>query len=387
MKTKIPYGRQYIDKSDLLSVSKSLEQPLITTGNCVKSFEKKLSKFFRVKNALVCSSGTSALHLAFLASNIKKGDVIIMPAINFIAAYNMCSLIGAKIYLSDVDSETGQMTPKLLLECIKRNRIKKIKAFLTMYMGGFVENINEFYKIKKKFNCLFIEDACHAFGASYSYKKRLIKVGACKHSDISTFSLHPLKPITTGEGGIITTNNNLIAKKIRYFRSHGIIKHPKFHWKYDVLNNGYNYRLSDINSALGVSQLNKINIFLKKRKKIYENYKKNLDHYKNLIYFPKYNLKNKPSFHLILININFKKIKINKDVFLNYLYKKNIISQFHYIPIYKYRIFKSKKTKLKNSEDYHSKVLSIPIYHSLKSKDQIYVIDTIKKFFKKIKII
>ncbi len=379
---KIPYGRQYIDKHDLLTVSKSLKQPLITTGSYVKSFEKKLSKYFKVNNALVCNSGTSALHLAFLASNIKKGDVVIMPAINFISAYSMCKFIGAKIYLSDVDSKTGQMTPKLLLECIKKNRIKKIKAFLTMYMGGFVENIVEFYEIKKKFNCLFIEDACHAFGASYSFKKKLIKVGACKHSDISTFSLHPLKPITTGEGGIVTTNNNLIAEKIRHFRSHGIIRHSKLHWKYNVSNYGFNYRLSDINSALGTSQLKKINSFLKKRKKIYEYYKTNLNKYKNLIYFPKYNKKNKPSYHLVLISINFKNLKKNKDVFLKYLYKNNIISQFHYIPIYNFKIFKSKKKKLKNAEEYHASTLSIPIYHSLKYKDQNLVINVIKKFFK-----
>ena len=380
--TKIPYGRQYIDKHDLLTVSKSLKQPLITTGGYVKSFEKKLSKFFKVNNALVCNSGTSALHLAFLASDIKKGDVVIMPAINFISAYSMCKLIGAKIYLSDVDSKTGQMTPQLLLECIKRNKIKKIKAFLTMYMGGFVENITEFYKIKKKFNCLFIEDACHAFGASYSFKKKLIKVGACKHSDISTFSLHPLKPITTGEGGIVTTNNNSIAEKIRRFRSHGIIRHSKFHWKYNVSNYGFNYRLSDINSALGIAQLKKINFFLKKRKKIYEYYKTNLNNYKNLIYFPKYNEKNKPSYHLVLININFKNFRKNKDIFLKYLYKNNIISQFHYIPIYNFKTLKSKKKKLKNSEEYHASTLSIPIYHSLKNKDQNLIINVIKKFFK-----
>ncbi len=258
---KIPYGRQYINKDDLLIVSKSLKQPLITTGSFVKSFERRLSNFLKVNNAFTCNSGTSALHLAFLASGIKKGDAVIMPAINFISAYSMCKQLGAKIYLSDVDSKTGQMTPQLLLECIKKNRLKKIKAFLTMYMGGFIENITEFYKIKKKFNCLLIEDACHAFGAEYSFKKKLIKVGACKHSDISTFSLHPLKPITTGEGGIITTNNKLIAEKIKSFRSHGIIRNPKSHWKYDISNYGFNYRLSDINSALGISQLKKLKIF------------------------------------------------------------------------------------------------------------------------------
>ena len=253
---KIPYGRQYIDKSDSLIVRNSLKETLITTGKYVKKFEAKLSNFFKVKNAITCNSGTAALHLAFMAADLKKNDVVVMPAVNFISAYNMCRQLGAKIYLADVDRRTGQMTPNLLLDCIKVNKIKKIKLILTMYMGGYPENILPFYKIKKKFSCLLIEDACHAFGAQYKYKNKFIKVGSCKHSDISTFSLHPLKPITTGEGGIVTTNNNKIAKKIKNLRSHGIIKRHKFQWQYNIIEPGYNYRLSDINSALGISLLN-----------------------------------------------------------------------------------------------------------------------------------
>jgi len=379
---RIPYGGQYIDKEDLLIVSKSLREKLITTGNFVKKFENKLSNFFKVKNAISCSSGTAALHLAFLASDIKKNDVIIMPAINFIAAYSMCKQLGARIFLADVDSKTGQMTPKSLLECIKNNKINKIKIILTMYMGGAPENLLEFYKIKKNFNCLLIEDACHAFGAEYTYNKKSIRVGACKHSDISTFSLHPLKPITTGEGGVVTTNNRLIATKIKNFRSHGIIRNSKFHWQYDILQLGYNYRLSDINSALGISQLKKIKKFLQHRKKIYEYYKAELNGYKNIITFPKYDTKNKSSFHLVLININFEGLKLNKDFLLKYLDSKNITCQFHYIPIYKFALYKNKKIKLKSSEKYCKSSLSIPIFQTLDRKKQDRVIKNIKFFFR-----
>jgi len=378
--TRIPYGKQHIDKSDLQMVSKSLKEPLITTGNFVKKFENNLSNFLKVKNAISCNSGTAALHLAFLASDLKKNDIVIMPAINFISAYSMCKQLGAKIYLADVDLETGQMTPKSLLECIKINKLKKIKIILTMYMGGFPENLIEFHKIKKKFNCLLIEDACHAFGSEYKFNKKLIKVGACKHSDISTFSLHPLKPITTAEGGIITTNNELMAKKIKNLRSHGIIRNNKFHWKYDIFQSGYNYRLSDINSALGLSQLKKIKKFLKFRKKVYEYYKAELHKYKNIINFPKYDLKNKPSYHLVLININFRKLRSNKDLFLKHLYSKNIICQFHYIPIYKFALYKNKKIKLKSSEEYYNSTLSIPIFHNFDRKKQNMVIKNIKNF-------
>jgi len=382
MKSRIPYGRQHIDHLDLSMVSKSLNEELITTGKFVKKFENELSNFLKVKNVASCSSGTAALHLAFLASDIKKNDVVVMPAINFIAAYSMCKQLGAKIFLADIDPRTGQMTPKSLLECIMINKINKIKIILTMYMGGFPENLLEFYKIKKRFNCLLIEDACHAFGAEYSSNKKLIKVGACKHSDISTFSLHPLKPITTGEGGIVTTNHKLIAKKIKNLRSHGIIRNSKFPWLYDILHFGYNYRLSDINSALGISQLKKIKIFLERRKKIYEYYKTELDKYKNIINFPKYDIRNKSSYHLGLININFKGLRSNKDSFLKYLHSKNIICQFHYIPIYKFGLYKDKKIKLKSSEEYYKSSLSIPIYHTLDRKKQKKVVTTIKNFFK-----
>ena len=167
----IPYGRQYIDNIDINFVSKALKEDLITTGSYVKKFEKKISKFLKVKYVASCNSGTSALHLAFMAINLKKDDVIIMPAINFIAAYNMARLMNAKIFLADVDSLTGQMTPKTLLECIKNNKLKKIKAIVTMYLGGYPENVIEFYNIKKKFNCFLIEDACHALGAKYLFRK------------------------------------------------------------------------------------------------------------------------------------------------------------------------------------------------------------------------
>jgi len=158
----IPYGRQYIDNQDIRSVSKALKQDLITTGDFVKKFEDKISKFLKVKYTTTCNNGTSALHLAFMAIDLKKDDAIIMPAINFIAAYNMARLMNAKIFLADVDPFTGQMTPETLLECIKKNKLKKIKAIITMYLGGYPENVEKFYLIKKKYKCYLIEDACHA---------------------------------------------------------------------------------------------------------------------------------------------------------------------------------------------------------------------------------
>jgi dTDP-4-amino-4,6-dideoxygalactose transaminase len=377
----IPYGRQYIDSQDIRLVSKALKEDLITTGHYVKKFENKISKFLKVKYAASCNSGTSGLHLAFMAINLKKDDAIIMPAINFISAYNMAKLMNAKIFLADVDPYTGQMTPKTLLECIKINKLKKIKAIVTMYLGGYPENVIEFYKIKKKFNCYLIEDACHALGSRYLFNKKFIPIGSCKHSDISTFSLHPVKTITSGEGGLVTTNNKDFFKRIIFLRSHGIDKHKNFHWKYNIYESGFNYRLSDVNCALGLGQLKKINKFVNYRKRVFKFYSNELKKFVKTIILPHYKL-NKPSYHLFLISINFKKVISTKNKFLSYLKKNKIFCQYHYIPIYKFKLF-NRKLNLKfykGSEFYYKNTISLPIFYNLSIITQKNIIKKIKFF-------
>jgi len=363
----IPYGRQFIDRSDVKEVSKALVQDFITTGNYVKKFEDKVSSFLRVKYALSCINGTAALHLAFMAINLKKNDVVIMPAVNFVASYSMAKFMNAKIYLADVDSLTGQMSPRTLLDCINKNKIKRIKAVITMYLGGYPENVIEFYKIKKKYKFYLIEDACHALGAKYFYNKKYIPIGSCKHSDISTFSLHPVKTITSGEGGIVTTNSTLIYDQIILLRSHGIEKDKNFHWKYNILRPSFNYRLSDLNCALALSQLKKIKKFINYRKRIYDFYRSHLKINQNFINIKKYS-KIIPSFHLYLLSINFKKIKKKKNKLLKFLKKENIYCQFHYIPIYKFKLFKDKidLKYFQGSENYFQNNISLPIFFNLK---------------------
>jgi len=383
MKT-IPYGRQYIDSQDIRLVSKALKEDLITTGRYVKKFENKISVFLKVKYAASCNSGTSALHLALMAINLKKDEVIIMPAINFIAVYNMAKLMSAKIFLADVDPLTGQMTPQTLLECIKRYKLKSIKAIVTMYLGGYPENVIEFYNIKKKFNCFLIEDACHALGSRYLFNKRFLLIGSCNHSDISTFSLHPVKTITSGEGGLITTNNKVFYNRIVSLRSHGIDKDKNFHWKYNLSESGFNYRLSDVNCALGLGQLKKINKFINYRKKIFNFYSCELKKIINTIILPSYKI-SKPSYHLFLISINFKKIRSTKDKFLKFLRRNNILSQYHYIPIYKFKLFKQKINLkcYKGTEFYYKNTVSFPIFYNLNINFQKRIIKKINFFLNK----
>jgi len=382
MKKIISYGKQHIDKEDIKFTSNAFRQNLITTGKFVFTFEKKLKDKLSVKHAISCNSGTSALYLAFKSIDLFKGDVVIMPAINFIASYNICRMFEAKIYLADIDRKTGQMTPDSLKQCIKLNKLKKIKVILTMYMGGYPENIIEFNRLRKKHNSYLIEDACHAFGAKYQHKSKLYNIGSCKHSDICTFSFHPLKTITTGEGGLVTTNSKKISNKIKLLRSHGLERKNK-HWIYDIQNPGLNFRLSDINCALGISQLKKIEKFINKRKKIYKIYLNKLRKFGKFITFPKYSINNKSAYHLFIIQINFDLLKTKKDRFFEYMKNNNIICQYHYIPIYKFAYFKAKKNyNLKNCENYFKKSLSLPIYYELNLKEIDKIIKKISQFIK-----
>ena len=376
----IPYGKQLIDAKDKKLVLNSLSNDLITTGPYVKKFENKIKKYLNCKYSYVCNSGTSAIHLAMLAVGLKKDDVILMPAVNFIASYNMAKNMQLKVYLVDVDEFTGQITPNKILDCIKKNKLKKIKALIVMYNGGFPENSKKFDDLKKKYKFFIIEDACHALGSKYKYQNNFIRIGSCKHSDVCTFSLHPLKTITSGEGGIITTNSLKFAKNIELFRNHGMSKNKKDYWKYDILKFGYNYRLSDINCSLGLSQLNKINFFLKKRRKIYKKYVLELKNFSKKLFIPEYSKIIDPAFHLFLINIKFSKLRNNKDNFMQFLVKNKILAQQHYIPIYKFKVCKEIKSNFPGSEKYYKNTVSIPIFVNLKLKEQNKVIKKIKKY-------
>lgn len=380
---RIDYGKQKIFFKDISLTKNALKKQFLTQGKNVNLFEKKIQLFLKVKHSIVCNSGTSAIHLALSAIELKKNDIVLMPAINFIAAYNMSLSLGAKVYLVDVHPITGQMMPENLLKVIKENRLKKIKAIITMYLGGAPENILNFYMIKKKLNCFLIEDSCHAFGSSYKVNKNIYKIGSCAHSDISTFSFHPLKTITTGEGGAVTTNNSKIASKILLLRSHGLFrKNIKKYWDYQAKGIGFNYRLSDINCALGASQIDSVQKIIKKRNKVVQLYKKKLLRLKKFISFPLYSKNIYSCCHLMLVSINFDKLKSNKEFFFNYMNAELIFPQQHYIPIFKVCNKKVNKKKFVNTLEFFKNSVSLPIFFSINNKQIDRVVNSIEKFIK-----
>lgn len=375
----IPYGRQYISKDDILSVNTILKSKIITNGNQVKRFEKKFRKYVKSRYSIACSSGTSGLFLAMKALDLKKGDVIVMPAINFIASYNVAKFFSAKIFLADIDPGTGQMTPETFEACCKKYFLSKVKIILLMYLGGYPSNADKFTKLKIKYKAKILEDACHALGAYYKAEKKIHMIGSCKHSDICVFSLHPVKTITTGEGGVVTTNNLKFYNIIQQTRSLGIIRDKKKHWEYDVRNLGLNFRLNEFQSILGTSQLKKINNFLNYRKKIYDYYKKKLENIRKITILSKTCDKYISSNHLFIIRIK-NSTKKQKENFIRFMLKYNITLQFHYIPIFKFDIFKDKYLG-KNSKVYYREAVSLPIYYNLSLQNINFIIKKIKIFF------
>lgn len=377
----IPYGKHNINAADIKSVTKVLKSDFITQGKQIEIFEKKIKKYLGVRFAVAVSSCSAGLHLAAKAINLKKGNVMLTSPITFCSTANAALHCGAKVEFADVDYETGNIS----IESIKKKLNKKrIKALFPVHFGGLPCKMKEIRKLSKKNNFYIIEDAAHALGSKYDDGT---KVGSCKYSDMAVFSFHPVKSITTGEGGIITTNNKSLYEKLIKLRSHGIEKNSKkflnskakkFPWYYEVHHLSNHYRLTDFQCVLGSSQLNRLNSFINKRRQIAAYYDRVFKNNKNLIPLQNFQ-RHYSSNHLYILRINFKKIKKSRTEIMNLLRKKGIITQVHYIPLILQKIYdyKFKKSNFKNTLNLYDSILSIPIFFDLKKKDQIKVINEI----------
>jgi UDP-4-amino-4,6-dideoxy-N-acetyl-beta-L-altrosamine transaminase len=379
----IPYGRQYIDKEDIKSVCKVLNSRLLTSGPNVFFFEKLINKYCKSKFAVCANSATSALHIACMALGVKKGDYVWTSSISFVASANCAVYCGANVDLLDIDIDTFNLSPKKLEEKLKKTKKNKLpKVVIPVHMGGLSCDMKAINALAKKYKFKILEDASHALGGSYNQKK----IGSCEYSNIAVFSFHPVKTITSAEGGVAVTNNKYLAENMRRFRDHGIERNPKKFqshfvrpWLYEQKQIGYNYRLSDLHAALGISQLKKINKFIKKRNLISKYYINNLK--KLPILFQK-KIKNIfSSYHLfiILVSRNYH-LKL-----FNFLRASKIAVNLHYIPIYFHPFFRKKfnQKDFPNSNSYYSQAISLPIFYQIAKKQQDYVIKKIKLFYKK----
>ncbi len=381
MKNIINYSKQCIDKRDIIEVSKVLKSDFLTQGPTVKKFEDKIKQYLGVKYSIAVNSATSGLHLSCLALGVKKNVIVWTTPNSFVATANCVVHCGGKIDFIDINPDTYNICPDLLEKKLKKTKKKNLpKVVIIVHFSGLPCDLTKIKKLSVKYKFKIIEDSSHALGAKY----KGTKIGDCKFSDISVFSFHPIKSITTGEGGMVTTNSKEISNNLSLLRSHGILKNKKLFEKkygiethYDQVNLGFNFRMNDIEAALGISQFKKLKKFIKRRKEIANFYFKNLNELP--IKLP-INSKDS-SWHLFVILLkNFN----TRNKFYKYLKKRGIVCQLHYIPIHTHTYYKKKKFKsnnFPNSVEYYKTCISLPMFYSLKDIQLKKIVSLIKKFY------
>jgi UDP-4-amino-4,6-dideoxy-N-acetyl-beta-L-altrosamine transaminase len=375
----ITYGRHIIDEEDIKVVVETLKSDFLTTGPKIQEFEKNFANYVDVKYAVAVSSGTAALHLACLAANLKNGDELITSPMTFAASANCALYCGAKPVFVDIKEENGLINENLIEEKIT----SKTKIIIPVHYTGLSCNMEKIEEVADRHNLIVIEDACHALGAEY----KNTKIGDCTYSDMAVFSFHPVKHITTGEGGMITTNSGEFYKKLIMLRNHGITKEldkllnkKEGSWFYEMQELGYNYRITDLQCALGISQLNKIKIFVELRRKIAKKYDEAFKDINDVetIEQPE---ENKNAYHLYVIRVKNKETRLN---LFNYLKENDIFCQVHYIPVHWHPYYQKLGYKRENcpkAREFYERIISLPIYPSLKNDEQEKVIKIIKDFY------
>ncbi len=383
----IPYGRQDVSEEDISAVIKALKSDFLTQGPLVPEFEKKISKFCGAEFGVATNSATSALHIACLSLGVGSGDIVWTSAITFVASANCALYCGAKVDFLDINQDTYNICldslKKKLLLAEKTNTLPKV--IIPVHLAGQSCDMAEIYELAKKYNFRIIEDASHAIGGYYRNKP----IGGCEFSDITVFSFHPVKIITSGEGGMAVTNSSTLASKMNFFRSHGITKESaefKFSspgpWHYEQQYLGFNYRMNDIEAALGISQLSKLETFINKRHEIAEYYNNRLA--KLPLNLPFQKKETYSSYHLYIICIDNNRTNIDHATAFNFLRKSNIGVNLHYIPVYRHPYFDRygfDESNFPVSEHYYRNAISLPIFSSITQDEQDYVIGILTEIF------
>lgn len=378
----ILYATQKITNQDKTSVKKVLNSKFLTRGPLTKKFENKISKICNVKYSLSLNSASSGLHLACLAIGLKKGDLVWTVTNTYAATANAALHCGCSIDFVDIDSETYNISVEKLkkkLEDFKKNKKKLPKVLIIVHFAGNPCDMKKIHDLSKIYKFKIIEDSSHALGAKYSNSI----IGDCKFSEMNIFSFHPVKIITTGEGGMITTNNKKYFEKLKMLRSNGIIKNfkNKPDWYYEQRSIGFNFHMTEIQASLGITQLQNLRSWINKRNKIASEYNKYLNPLS--IKTPTVTINSNSSFHLYVIMLENKKLR---DGLFKFLKKKKIQCNFHYIPLYKHPFYKMKKSnflKFYNSEIYYEKALSLPMHPGISTKQVKMISNAIESYLKK----
>lgn len=378
----IPYGKQHITEDDIKAVVETLKSDFLTQGPKIKEFEDAFATYIGSKYAVAVSNGTAALHLCALALDVNNDTNVITSPITFAASANCVRYCGGNVHFADINPNTFTLDPEKVIELIKSKPKGFFKGIIPVDLAGYPVHMEQFKKIADEYDLWIIEDACHAPGGYFTDSKGIQhKCGNGNYSDLGIFSFHPVKHIACGEGGMITTNNKSLYEKLLLLRTHGITKDQSKltkndgAWYYEMQTLGYNYRLTDFQAALGLSQLKRANEGLKRRKKIAQHYTKAFENVRSII--RNSGVVEGHAYHLYIIEVD------DRKALYEYLRSKDVYCQVHYIPVHTmpyYKQLNKDNNQLNNAEEYYSRCLSLPMYPSLTDEEQDLVINHINQF-------
>ena len=381
----IYYGKQFIDEQDINAVIEVLKSDFLTQGPVIEKFEKAVAEYCGVKYAVAVTNATSALHIACLAAGLDKGDILWTSPITFTASANCGRYCGSDVDFVDIDDNTYDMSVTALKEKLEKSKIKP-KVVIPVHLAGQSCEMREIYDLSKQYGFTVIEDASHAIGADY----KDTKVGCCKYSDMTVFSFHPVKIITTGEGGMVLTNNEELYKKLILYRSHCITRDENLmtkeadgSWYYQQIGLGLNYRMTELQAALGLSQLAKVDKFVARRRQLAERYNELL---KDLpLKLPYQNTDTDSSWHLYIVRVDFNKVKKTKKQIFAEMKAKGVCLNLHYIPVHTQPYYQNlgfKNGDFHVKKKYYEEAFTLPLYYSLTDEQQEYIVSTLKEVLK-----
>jgi UDP-4-amino-4,6-dideoxy-N-acetyl-beta-L-altrosamine transaminase len=368
----LPYGRQTIEDDDVAAVAAALRDDFLTTGPRVEAFETAFADYVGAKHAVACANGTAALHLAMLALGIGEGEVCIVPSITFLATANCARYVGAEVLFADVDPLTGLMTPATLQDAVERCGGRPIGAILPVHLRGDVAELPALRKIADSAGAALVEDACHALGSKMTFDNVPASAGDSRWGDAAVFSFHPVKTLTTGEGGMITTTDPRLAERLKTLRSHGMIRPPGADpWWYEMPEIGFNYRLPDVLCALGLSQLVKLPRLIERRRALARRYDTALAPLAPLVRIAERPTWSDPALHLMSVLIDFEAAGKSRAEVMEALKARGVGSQVHYIPVHRQPYYAARygALDLPGADAWYGHCLSLPLYPTMADAD------------------
>jgi len=368
----LPYGRQTIDDDDVAAVAAALRDDFLTTGPRVEAFEDAFAEAVGARHAVACANGTAALHLAMLALGVAEGEVCIVPSITFLATANCARYVGAEVVFADVDPQSGLMTEATLTDAVARCGDRKIAAALPVHLRGDVAELPALRRIADANGAALVEDACHALGSRMSFDNVTAQAGDGRWGEMAVFSFHPVKTLTTGEGGMVTTADPLVARRLKLMRSHGMVRPEGADpWWYEMAEPGFNYRLPDVNCALGLSQLAKLPRFIERRRALARRYEHVLAPLAPLVRIAARPEWSDPVLHLMSALIDFEAAGVSRAELMAALKTSGIGSQVHYIPVHRQPYYAARYgvADLPGADAWYARCLSLPLYPAMEDAD------------------